>query len=497
VIQPPDGSPRTRAAEARSDKLERVRAEPLSIRRLTGVVAAVLALAAGARTARADDDSLESRLHASLGLGHAVGDPLSSELGVGGQLGVAYELRFAHVVGLELGVNALALAQGTVPPGASALGTGFDVVAGGRFRPIAAGPWLELGVGAASFASDAHAAVEARLGWDVVSVWKPELSFAPFVGYTQIVLPSDAPSDARFLWVGVSIDLGFHPDPARGPDRDKDGVTDEVDACPSTPGVSATSAWTNGCPPPRIDLDADGVPDDVDACLYQPGGRSGERDKNGCFIGTPDRDHDGVPDAEDVCPDIGGDHTYDTRTNGCPTPPDRDRDGILNADDACPDVPGPHSEDPRKNGCPPATAQVHLEGDEIMLDEVLYFETGSPHIHHVSWPIVQKIAQFINATPDIESVDIEGHADEIGDAKLNQSLSSDRAVAVKRLLVHFGVDEKKLATHAYGAEHPIEYGHDKGARAKNRAVIFTVTHAKQGDAPAPALPEPPRIKPKD
>jgi hypothetical protein len=55
---------------------------------------------------------------------------------------------------------------------------------------------------------------------------------------------------------------------------------------------------------------------------------------------------------------------------------------------------------------------------------------------------------------------------------------------VKQLLVHFGVDEKKLTTHAYGESRPREPGHDAKARAENRRVEFTITKARSGTTPA-------------
>ncbi len=38
-------------------------------------------------------------------------------------------------------------------------------------------------------------------------------------------------------------------------DRDNDGVPDDVDACPDTPGVRTGDPATNGCPPPPPDRD--------------------------------------------------------------------------------------------------------------------------------------------------------------------------------------------------------------------------------------------------
>jgi len=75
---------------------------------------------------------------------------------------------------------------------------------------------------------------------------------------------------------GVQFGLGglFGNGPG---DRDKDGVTDDVDRCPDTPAGEQVDA--NGCTLPK-DSDGDGVTDNLDKC---PGTAVGTKvDANGC-----------------------------------------------------------------------------------------------------------------------------------------------------------------------------------------------------------------------
>jgi hypothetical protein len=109
------------------------------------------------------------------------------------------------------------------------------------------------------------------------------------------------------------------------PDEDNDGITDQDDECPGTFGLLAFK----GCP----DLDSDGLPDKEDDCPEVPGLKM----HNGC----PDRDGDGIIDREDQCPDLAG---Y-IEQFGCP---DSDGDGISDREDQCPDLPGEKA----KYGCP-------------------------------------------------------------------------------------------------------------------------------------------------
>lgn len=433
----------------------------------------------------------ESHLHAELAGGHAVGQPQESELSFGGQVAISYELRFAKVIGAELSVDAYDLAQGSPPanPAFAQRGQGFGVdgLLGARIRPLGtispAGLWIEAAGGAGVAGSLLRPVFEARLGYDLIRLANPDWELGPFVGYMQVFQPKDTlrPEDAHVLWVGFHVDLAAHGKAHERPDSDADGVFDDEDACPRDPGVRTSDPKTNGCPPDR---DGDGVPDAIDACPDVKGVKTSDPATNGCPPGPADRDHDGILDAVDACPDVPGIPTSDPKTNGCPLPPDRDKDGILDADDACPDVPGVHTEDPKTNGCPPASDIVRVEGDQILLSDVIHFETGSPHVHHASWPIVKKVAEFIDKNADIELIDIQGHADEVGTSEYNLYLSKERAAAVRALLIHFGVDPKKLVEHAYGKDRPRDQGHDERAHRENRRVEFTITQARAGTTPA-------------
>jgi hypothetical protein len=80
-------------------------------------------------------------------------------------------------------------------------------------------------------------------------------------------------------------------------DSDGDGVSDDVDKCPTTKG----SASAGGCP----DADGDGIPDSADKCPNTPGPASA--------AGCPDADGDGIPDSVDRCKTVPG-----PAPSGCP-----------------------------------------------------------------------------------------------------------------------------------------------------------------------------------
>ncbi|MEX1189962.1 MAG: DUF5723 family protein [Bacteroidia bacterium] len=100
-------------------------------------------------------------------------------------------------------------------------------------------------------------------------------------------------------------------------DKDKDGVPNNRDECPSDPGPIALM----GCP----DTDSDGIADKFDECPLEFG-LVGLR-------GCPDKDGDGIKDKDDLCPELKG----SIENSGCP---DSDNDGIIDKNDDCPDIAG-------------------------------------------------------------------------------------------------------------------------------------------------------------
>jgi outer membrane protein OmpA-like peptidoglycan-associated protein len=132
---------------------------------------------------------------------------------------------------------------------------------------------------------------------------------------------------------------------------------------------------------------------------------------------------------------------------------------------------------------------VRVVEDHIQYDDVIQFDTDSPHVHHASWPIVQKLAKFIVANPDIQKVDISGHADERGTAEHNLRLSRFRAEAVKYLLVKFGVDPSRLTTIGYGYARPRATGHTEKDWQENRRVEFIITEVRNAKGGTTTLPQ--------
>jgi outer membrane protein OmpA-like peptidoglycan-associated protein len=67
-------------------------------------------------------------------------------------------------------------------------------------------------------------------------------------------------------------------------------------------------------------------------------------------------------------------------------------------------------------------------------------------------------------------VQVFGHTDDIGTDQYNQTLSEQRAVAVRDYLVKAGIDPAIISTKGFGKSNPLVKGTSEADRAKNRRV---------------------------
>ena len=93
--------------------------------------------------------------------------------------------------------------------------------------------------------------------------------------------------------------------------------------------------------------------------------------------------------------------------------------------------------------------------------------------------VADLVAQFKGR--EVNSVIIEGHTDDTGDAAFNQDLSEKRAEAVKAEIVanmDNPENENKITTVGYGESKPIADNSTREGRAKNRRVEIKIDEKK-------------------
>ncbi len=206
------------------------------------------------------------QVHALAGVAHAVGGPQEQEFGLGGAGALGLELPVSRIFGAQLGASSMVLPSTSDPsdPSLAPRGTGTALLgmAGVRVHPLGAahvaGLWLDGNAGVARTGDLSRFAVDTHVGWDFRISSKERIDMGPFVGYTQILEPSDAlrSDDARIVWAGLAVSLGRSepkapairaPEPIPPPlpaKRDQDGLASATDMCPDAP---TNAAPERGC----------------------------------------------------------------------------------------------------------------------------------------------------------------------------------------------------------------------------------------------------------
>ena len=255
------------------------------------------------------------------------------------------------------------------------------------------------------------------------------------------------------------------------PDNDKDGIPDVDDKCPNDPETKNGYQDQDGCPDSTtFDRDGDGIPDDVDKCPDDPEDKDNFEDADGCP--DPDNDKDGIPDKNDLCPNDPEDKDGFEDQDGCPDP-DNDHDRILDKDDKCPNEPETYNGYQDADGCPDKGKVIVHKGKLEILDKI-YFETDKDEIKPISFPLLDAIAATINGNPQIEMIEIQGHADERGDDAHNLDLTERRAHSVRVALEQRNVLPSRLKSHGYGETKPICNQHNEDCWSQNRRVEFII-----------------------
>ena len=328
-----------------------------------------------------------------------------------------------------------------------------------------------------------------------------------------------------------------------------------MDECP----FEAGPIDNNGCPiPPVTDRDGDGIDDEFDDCPDTPGVASSIPGCNGC----PDRDGDGVCDDKDECPDEFG----TVENNGCPETPDpcTDMQAIKDAlknvlfeynsdqltasskvilDNVAPlltskNIKNPHwlieghtdnkgsqnynlpLSERRANsvmvylqgrGVPasimksvgfglalpittndtddgrarnrrveikyananfaPAALEVNDDCANVQMNDLakmIYFKTASADLVEASKQSLDVIAMYMNATEG--NFEIQGHTDDIGSEANNLKLSQKRAQSVVDYLISKGVNGSRLKAVGYGESAPKYDNKTADGRAQNRRI---------------------------
>ena len=176
-------------------------------------------------------------------------------------------------------------------------------------------------------------------------------------------------------------------------------------------------------------------------------------------------------------------------TRGEFDPDDRDGDGVGDAFDLCPALREDQRGDHPMDGCPdeldPARAATRLgrsprqsvtvAHDRIKSGEEIRFARSSASIDPASAPLVASIAQVLKDTPEIDVVEIAGHADHSGSEAANNRLTVQRASSVMLALIDRGISRDRLIASGYGSYCPVvDASKEAPSEAGDRRVEFRI-----------------------
>ena len=85
----------------------------------------------------------------------------------------------------------------------------------------------------------------------------------------------------------------------------------------------------------------------------------------------------------------------------------------------------------------------------------IYFAANSAEVLSSSNPLLRQAARLIKQLPAGTLVEVSGYTHSIGSPTINMQLSQRRANAVRRALVHAGVDPAMLSAKGYGSSHSL------------------------------------------
>lgn len=150
---------------------------------------------------------------------------------------------------------------------------------------------------------------------------------------------------------------------------------------------------------------------------------------------------------------------------------DSDEDGIPDVLDNCPFEKGPVI----NRGCPMSQRQkVAMREDRIDILEKVQFAPGSARIRPRSFAMLSQVVSVLKTHPDVARVQVEGHTDSTGSARINTALSQARAESVVAYLVSHGVDASRLVPRGFGPSRPLGSNVTRAGREANRRVEFRV-----------------------
>lgn len=136
---------------------------------------------------------------------------------------------------------------------------------------------------------------------------------------------------------------------------------------------------------------------------------------------------------------------------------DADGDGVPDHSDKCPRT--PPSAKVNERGCWPAQS--------------ILFDFGSYQVNRLYYPVLDNVFAVLKTNPTLK-IQVQGNTDNIGSETYNQTLSENRARAIKSYLVQKGIEPERISPVGYGSTRQAASNKTAAGRALNRRTEFLV-----------------------
>ena len=103
------------------------------------------------------------------------------------------------------------------------------------------------------------------------------------------------------------------------------------------------------------------------------------------------------------------------------------------------------------------------------------FDSGKWQLGDAAQRALDAMAAYLAANPGAQRLLLEGHTDRVGGTRYNDTLSEERAAAVKGYLIGVGVDPRLIHWRGFGKRAPTDENWNPHGRGRNRQVeLFAV-----------------------